>query len=73
MVNGPQRAVAFSADLHEHLVKMPSPLWSGQEPGALLADLGCEQRAESVSPEPHGFVADLDAALVQKILHIAEK
>ena len=37
------------------------------------ADLGCEQRAKSILPEPHRFVADLDATLVQKILHIPQR
>jgi hypothetical protein len=32
-----------------------------------------ENRTESVPPEPHGLVADLDAAFVQQILDIAQR
>ena len=37
------------------------------------ADLGRKQRAKSIPPEPHRFVADIDPTLVQKILHIAKR
>ena len=36
-------------------------------------DLGGEHRAEPVPPEPHGLMADLDAALVQEVLDVAQR
>jgi hypothetical protein len=36
----------------------------------LLADLSGKQRAKSVPPKSSGFIADVDAAFVQKILDI---
>jgi hypothetical protein len=59
---------ASSVDLHEHLVKVPSPVAGRHALDAAFPELGCEQRAEAVPPEPHRLVADLDAALVQQIL-----
>jgi hypothetical protein len=39
----------------------------------LAADVGREQRPEPVLPEPHGFVANIDAALEQQILHVPQR
>ena len=36
------------------------------------SDLGGDHRFESVRPEPHSLVKDIDAALVQHILDAAE-
>jgi hypothetical protein len=32
---------------------------------ALAPDIACEQRAEPVAPQPHGFVTNIDAPLEQ--------
>jgi hypothetical protein len=40
---------------------------------APFADRGGEHRAETVPPEPHGFVADVDPALVQQVIDVAER
>jgi hypothetical protein len=37
------------------------------------ADLGCKQWPESIPPEPYGFVADVDAALMQQVLDVSER
>jgi hypothetical protein len=37
------------------------------------SDLRGEQRAKSVPPEPHRFVADIDATFMQQILHIPQR
>jgi hypothetical protein len=38
----------------------------------LSADFGREQRSKSVQLEPDGFMTDLDSALMQKILDVAQ-
>jgi hypothetical protein len=66
--------VRDAVDLHEDLIQIPSPV--GQGPHVidpLSLDLGGEQRAKSVPPEPHGLVADVDAALMQQVLDVAER
>ena len=40
---------------------------------AALADLGGEHRAKPVPPEPDGLVADVDPALGQQILDVAQR
>jgi hypothetical protein len=40
---------------------------------ALLADFTGEYRAEPVPPQPHRFMADVDAALEQQILDVAQR
>jgi transposase InsO family protein len=37
------------------------------------ADLGSKQRTEPIPPEPHGFVADIDAALKQDVFDLAQR
>jgi hypothetical protein len=41
--------------------------------GASFADLGSEHRAKPVPPEPDGLVADVDPALGQQILDVAQR
>lgn len=55
------------------ILKMPAPLTRPHTFDPPFPDLGCEHWPEPVPPEPYGFVADIDAALVQKILDISER
>ena len=66
--------VLDAVDLHEDLIQMPSPV--GQGPHAidpLSPDLGGEHRAKSVPPKAHGFMANLDAPLVQQVFEVAQR
>lgn len=61
-------------DLHKYFVEMPAPLWAAiPQPKASLPDLSGEQRTKPVPPQPHGPVADVDPALSQHILDIAQR
>jgi hypothetical protein len=63
-------AIEFDVDL----VEMPSPM--GELTHLLhppAADLAGENRAEPVAPQPHRLVADVDAALEQQVLHVAQR
>jgi hypothetical protein len=73
VVDGSPEVVPLAVDLHENLVKMPPPVARLHALDAALADLGGEDRAEAVPPEPDRLVADLDAALVQQILDVPER
>ncbi len=66
--------MTFAVDLREDLVKMLLPVRVSTHPtDTLLADLGGKQRAKSVPPEPHRFMADIAPALMQQIFHIPER
>lgn len=49
---------------------MPSPTARFHALDPAPPDLGGEHRAEAMPPEPHRFVADVDATLVQQIFDI---
>src|SRR6056297_446378 len=73
VIDGAPEVVHLAVDLHEHLVEVPSPVAGLHALDAALADLGSEQRTEAMPPEPHRLVADLDTALMQKILDVPKR
>ncbi len=53
---------------------MPLPVRIGAHPGhPVLADISRRHRPKSVPPEADGLVADINPALMEKILHIAQR
>ncbi len=62
----------LAVDLHEHLVQMPAPLAGFHARNPPFSDLGREHRTEPMPPKSDGFMADIDAALMQQIFHIAK-
>ena len=73
VIYGAPQVVGFTVDLYEHLVQMPLPIrMSTKVLNPFSSDLGGEHRAEPVPPEPHRFVADIDATFMQQILDIAK-
>jgi hypothetical protein len=64
----------LAVDLHKNLVQVPAPV---RVCTLLLdtfrADFSGKNRAKSISPAPQSFVADVDPALVQQVLDIAER
>ena len=74
MIHGAPEVVHLAVDLHVNLVQVPLPVRKGLHPtDPVSADLCCKHRAKSVPPITHSFVADLYAALVQKIFNIAKR
>ena len=66
--------MGLSVDLHEDLVQTPPPL--GDLPHlarATNADLASKDRTEPVYPEPYALMADVDPALVKKILDVSKR
>jgi len=63
----------LAVDLHEHLVEVPSPVAGFHALDPAFPDLSGEQRAEPMPPEPDGFMADLDTALMQQILDVPKR
>ncbi len=74
MIDGPPQVVGDTVDLYENLVEVPPPVGQGAHAvDPLASNLGGKHRAKSVPPEPHGFMADLDAALMQEVLDVAQR
>ena len=64
----------YTVDLHKNLVQMPLPIRvCPQFLNPFSPDPCGEYRAEPVPAETHGFVADVDPALVQKVFDIPKR
>lgn len=71
MIHSAPKVVRLAIDLHEHLVEVPFPVPKAPHPRAALAtNIGREKRTEPVPPQSHSFVADVDPALEEQILHV---
>lgn len=73
MIDRQPHVVTLTVDLHKHLVEVPLPLPETLHPAhALTPNIGSKQRAETVPPQPHGFMANVDPALEQQVLDVAQ-
>jgi hypothetical protein len=74
VIHWPPKIVRLAVNLHEHLVQVPLPIWvSAHLADPFLADLSGKQRAKSIPLKPNRLMADVDAAFVQKIIHIPRR
>ena len=72
MIDDLPEVVRLAVDFHENLVQMPPPDRIGpHRTDTQITDLGGKHRSKLVLPKLDGFLADRDAALVQKILDVA--
>ena len=74
MVDSAPEIAELAVDLHERLIQMPPPL---RIPAHVryppFSDLSGEHRAELVPPKPDRLMADVDPALGQEILDVAQR
>jgi hypothetical protein len=61
----------LSIDPDEHLVQVPTPVRKRPMMKASFPDLVREHRTETVPPEPHCLVADVDAPLKEQIFDLS--
>ena len=74
MIDGAPEVAHLAAHLHVDLVEMPLPMGElAHTVDPPTADLAGEHRAEPAPPQPHGLVANVDAALEQQILDVAQR
>src|SRR5271163_1037547 len=74
MIDGAPKIAEPAVDLHKDLIQMPAPMRIAahlQDP--ILADLGRKHWPKPVPPETDGFVANVDPALGQEILDVAQR
>ena len=63
----------LAIELHVHLIEMPPPMTKASHAvSPLTANVAREQRAESVPPEAHRLMADVDPTLMEQILDVAQ-
>ena len=72
VVDGPPQVMPLAIDFHENFIQVPPPMAGSHTLDPPFPDLGREQRAEPVPPEPHSLMADVDAAFMQQIFDIPE-
>lgn len=69
----PEKA-SLTVDARNRLIQMPPPLNVLAGCASLpLPEFGGKDRPEAVPPEPDGFMADIDASLVSKVLDLAQR
>ena len=73
VVDGPPKIVLPTVDLHEDLVKVPVPTARPHPRNPAFSDFRSKKRPEPVPPKPHRLVADLNPALVQQVLDVAQR
>jgi len=74
VVDGTPQIVRLPIDLYEDLIEVPAPIRVAFHPTDPLAlDVGCEHRPKPVPPQPHGFMADVDAAFEEQIFDVAPR
>ena len=73
VIDGPPKVVLLAMDLHKDLVQMPTPMARSHPLDTPLADLRGKHWPEPMPPKPHRLMADVDAALVQKVLDVSQR
>jgi len=66
--------MGLTVDLYEHFIQVPPPVpKAAHSTYPLTFDLSSKQRTKPVPPHPHGFMANIDTALEQKILYVSKR
>jgi hypothetical protein len=74
VIDGSPEVVHLAVDFDVDLVEMPFPVCVGAHAvDPLSADLRGEHGAKPVPPQPHGLMADIDAALGQQVLDVTQR
>ena len=74
VIDSPPEIAELAVDLHEDLIQMPTPLGEAAHVRySPLSDLSGEHRAKPVPPKSDSLMADVDPALGQQILDIAQR
>src|SRR5271166_4541983 len=74
MIDGAPEIAELAVDLYKRLIQMPPPLKiAAHVRDPLLSDLGGKHRAKPVPPKPDRLMADVDPALGQEILDVAQR
>lgn len=73
-LGGTSKIVLHAVDPHEHLAEAPAPMRERPHRlGPAATDLGRKDGAKPPPPEARRLVRDIDTALVQKVLDVAQR
>ena len=72
LIDGPPQIMLLAVDFHEDLVQVPPPAARSHPVDTAFPDLSCKHWAEPKPPVANGFVAHIDAALVQQIFDVLQ-
>ena len=74
MVDSSPEIAGLAIDLHKDLIEVPPPLRDlAHVASSSHPDLAGEHRPETVHPCPNALVANVDAALVEKVFDVAKR
>src|SRR5271165_4627173 len=74
MIDGAPQIAELAVNLHERLIQMPTPLRiAAHVRYPPFSDLGSKHRSKPVPPKPDRLMADVDPALGQEILDVAQR
>ena len=65
--------MGLPVDPDTHLIKMPAPQRIESMMNTAFPDLRGKQWTKAIPPVPHGLMADVDAALTQKIFDLSQR
>jgi hypothetical protein len=71
VTDSPPQVMRLAIDPHEHFVQVPSR--TAPVSDAALSDLGSKKWTDPVPPKPPRLMADVDAAVEQQILDLAQR
>src|SRR4051795_10164945 len=73
VIDGTPEVAHLAVHLHVHLIEVPAPLPEPTHAAhPLPANVTCKQRAEPVPPVAHCLMADVYAALSEKVFDVPE-
>lgn len=73
MIDSPPEVMTLTVNFYKHLVQVPPPAAEFHPLDPPLSDLRSEHRTEPDLPEPDGFMANVDAALMQQIFDLPQR
>lgn len=73
VIHGSPEIVLFAINLHKGFAQMPTPTTRFHALDPSFPDHSREHRAEPKPPKSDGFIADVDASLVQQIFDVPQR
>jgi hypothetical protein len=73
VIDGTPEVVRLAINSDKYFVQVPALVRARMMMNSMPADLGGKQRTDPVPPEPHRLVADIDTALKQQVLDLAQQ